>query len=208
MVHRILSHPKYQELKTKRSSFGWWLTLAMMVVYCGFILLVAFNKGFLSTRLGDGVMTIGIPTVILIGFGVIVFTIVITAIYVRRALTLLALFGVSAVVWAAGADLGQSEKKPTNWTAIGMFGAFVLFTLCITKWAAATTQSASDFYTAGSGITGFQNGLAIAGDYMSAASFLGISTAVMASGFDGLIYSIGFLVGWPVITFWSVGSRW
>ncbi|MES2839668.1 MAG: cation acetate symporter [Pseudomonadota bacterium] len=119
----------------------------------------------------------------------------------RRILTLLALFGVSAAVWAAGADLGQSVKQATNWTAIGMFGAFVLGTLFITKWAAAKTKSASDFYTAGGGITGFQNGLAIAGDYMSAASFLGISAAVMASGFDGLIYSIGFLVGWPVITF-------
>ncbi len=119
----------------------------------------------------------------------------------RRVLTLLALFGVSAAVWAAGADLGQAVKQPTNWTAIGMFGTFVLFTLFITKWAAAKTKSASDFYTAGGGITGFQNGLAIAGDYMSAASFLGISAAVMASGFDGLIYSIGFLVGWPVITF-------
>ena len=119
----------------------------------------------------------------------------------RRILTLLALFGVSAVAWAAGADLGQAEKQPTNWTAIGMFAAFVIFTLFITKWAAAKTKSASDFYTAGGGITGFQNGLAIAGDYMSAASFLGISAAVMASGFDGLIYSIGFLVGWPVITF-------
>jgi cation/acetate symporter len=82
-----------------------------------------------------------------------------------------------------------------------MFGVFVLFTLGITKWAAARTKSAADFYTAGGGITGFQNGLAIAGDYMSAASFLGISAAVMASGFDGLIYSIGFLVGWPVVTF-------
>ena len=121
--------------------------------------------------------------------------------FLRRALTLLALFGASAAVWAAGADLGQAEKQPTNWTAIAMFGGFVLFTLFITKWAAAKTKSASDFYTAGGGITGFQNGLAIAGDYMSAASFLGISAAVMASGFDGLIYSIGFLVGWPVITF-------
>ena len=119
----------------------------------------------------------------------------------RRILTLLALFGVSAVAWAAGADLGQAEKQPTNWTAIGMFGGFVVLTLFITKWAASKTKSAADFYTGGGGITGFQNGLAIAGDYMSAASFLGISAAVMASGFDGLIYSIGFLVGWPVITF-------
>lgn len=81
LVRRIASHPKYQELKAKRSSFGWWLTLAMMVVYYGFIMLVAFNKEFLSTKLGDGVMTVGIP----IGFGVIVFTVVITTIYVLRA---------------------------------------------------------------------------------------------------------------------------
>ncbi|WP_029527523.1 cation acetate symporter [Polaromonas glacialis] len=120
---------------------------------------------------------------------------------VRRVLTLLALLGVSAAAWSAGADLGQSEKQATNWTAIGMFAGFVVLTLFITKWAASKTKSAADFYTGGGGITGFQNGLAIAGDYMSAASFLGISAAVMASGFDGLIFSIGFLVGWPVITF-------
>ena len=118
----------------------------------------------------------------------------------KYTLPLAALIGAGVAV-AAGADLGQAEKQATNWTAISMFGIFVLFTLWITKWAAARTKSAADFYTAGGGITGFQNGLAIAGDYMSAASFLGISAAVMASGFDGLIYSIGFLVGWPVVTF-------
>jgi cation/acetate symporter len=107
----------------------------------------------------------------------------------------------AGTAFAAGADLGETTKQTTNWTAIIMFGAFVIATLGITKWAAAKTKSAADFYTAGGGITGFQNGLAIAGDYMSAASFLGISAAVMASGYDGLIYSIGFLVGWPVITF-------
>lgn len=81
LVQRIARNPKYQELKAKRTSYGWWLTLAMMVVYYGFILLVAFNKPFLSQRLGAGVMTVGVP----LGFGVIVFTIVITAIYVKRA---------------------------------------------------------------------------------------------------------------------------
>jgi len=107
----------------------------------------------------------------------------------------------AAVALAAGGDLGSVDKQPTNWVAISMFAVFVVATLFITKWAAARTKSAADFYTAGGGITGFQNGLAIAGDYMSAASFLGISAAVMATGYDGLIYSIGFLVGWPVITF-------
>ena len=115
-------------------------------------------------------------------------------------LALAALLG-SGLAHAAGGDVGQAAKQPTNWTAIAMFGGFVILTLFITKWAAARTRSASDFYTAGGGITGFQNGLAIAGDYMSAASFLGISAAVMATGYDGLIYSIGFLVGWPLITF-------
>jgi uncharacterized membrane protein (DUF485 family) len=81
LVQRIASHPKYQQLKAKRSSFGWWLTLAMMVVYYGFILLVAFAKPLVSQRLGDGVMTLGIP----LGFGVIVFTVAITAYYVKRA---------------------------------------------------------------------------------------------------------------------------
>ncbi|MBK6333409.1 MAG: cation acetate symporter [Thermomonas sp.] len=113
----------------------------------------------------------------------------------------LALLLFAGVAWAGGGDLGQAEKQPINWTAISMFAVFVGATLWITKRAAAKTRSAADFYTAGGGITGFQNGLAIAGDYMSAASFLGISAAVMASGYDGLIYSIGFLVGWPVITF-------
>ena len=105
----------------------------------------------------------------------------------------LALALLSSLALAAGGDLGQAEKQATNWTAIMMFGVFVLGTLYITKWAAAKTKSASDFYTAGGGITGFQNGLAIAGDYMSAASFLGISAAVMMNGYDGLIYSISFL---------------
>ena len=82
-----------------------------------------------------------------------------------------------------------------------MFLAFVLGTLGITYRAAMQTKSAADFYAAGGGITGLQNGLAIAGDYMSAASFLGISGLVFASGFDGLIYSIGFLVGWPIVLF-------
>ncbi|NOT21673.1 MAG: cation acetate symporter [Nitrospiraceae bacterium] len=120
---------------------------------------------------------------------------------VRFGLIMAALLAVAASVYAAGPDVGQTQMQAINWTAIGMFGVFVSLTLIITKWAAARTKSAADFYTAGGGITGFQNGLAIAGDFMSAASFLGISAAVMASGYDGLIYSIGFLVGWPVLTF-------
>ena len=81
LAERIAAHPSYQQLKARRSSFGWWLTASMLVVYYGFIVLVAFNKPLMATRLGDGVMTLGMP----IGLGVILFTVIITAIYVRRA---------------------------------------------------------------------------------------------------------------------------
>jgi cation/acetate symporter len=106
-----------------------------------------------------------------------------------------------ALAFAADAIAGEVERQPLNVAAIVMFLLFVAGTLGITYWAARRTKSAADFYAAGGGITGFQNGLAIAGDYMSAASFLGISGLVYASGYDGLIYSIGFLVGWPIILF-------
>ena len=99
----------------------------------------------------------------------------------------------------ADAVAGETRQQPTNWTAIAMFAAFALLTLGITRWAARRTRTAADFYTAGGGITGFQNGLAIAGDFMSAASFLGISAQIYADGYDGLIYSVGFLVGWPMM---------
>ena len=106
----------------------------------------------------------------------------------------------SSPVFAAALE-GEAEQQATNWTAIIMFAIFVGFTLFITKWAAKQTTSAKDFYTAGGGISGFQNGLAIAGDFMSAASFLGISAMVFASGYDGLLYSLGFMVGWPIVLF-------
>ncbi|WP_448202808.1 cation acetate symporter [Azospirillum sp. sgz302134] len=107
---------------------------------------------------------------------------------------------IPASVYAAAVE-GQIQKQATNYEAIVMFLIFVLLTLGITFWAARRTKSAKDFYAAGGGITGFQNGLAIAGDYMSAASFLGIAGLVYTSGFDGLIYSVGWLVGWPIILF-------
>jgi cation/acetate symporter len=84
---------------------------------------------------------------------------------------------------------------------IAFFFIFITFSLGITYVAARRTRNAEHFYTAGGRVTGFQNGLALAGDYMSAASFLGIAGLVSLSGFDGLIYSIGFLVGWPVVMF-------
>mgnify|MGYP001200820953 FL=1 len=81
IVAKIEANPKYHELRRKRSTFGWPLTIIMMVVYYGYIALIAFNKPFLAQPIGDGVTSLGIP----IGMGVIIFTIIITGIYVRRA---------------------------------------------------------------------------------------------------------------------------
>src|SRR5436190_16050907 len=88
-----------------------------------------------------------------------------------------------------------------NLVAIAFFFGFIALSLGITWVASRRTHSAEHFYTAGRSVTALQNGLALAGDYMSAASFLGIAGLVATSGFDGLIYSIGFLVGWPIVTF-------
>jgi len=114
--------------------------------------------------------------------------------------SLAAMLAVGAAV-AAGAIEGEAVKRPVNMSAIVMFLLFVAGTLSITYWAARRTRTAKEFYTAGGGITGFQNGLAIAGDYMSAATFLGISGLVFLKGYDGLVYTVGFLVGWPFILF-------
>jgi len=116
-----------------------------------------------------------------------------------KAMHIKSLLIFSASLSAATAWADTAPKPPVNMTAITMFLAFVLVTLGITYWAARRTKTTADFYAAGGGITGFQNGLAIAGDYMSAASFLGIAGLVYTSGFDGLIYAIGFLVGWPIV---------
>jgi cation/acetate symporter len=115
----------------------------------------------------------------------------------RLGLCTLLLFGALPAFGAAPAGLKQSH----NPIAIGMFLVFVASTLFITRWAARKNNSVSDHYAAGGKITGFQNGWAIAGDYMSAASLLGISALVFSSGYDGLIYSIGFLASWPIILF-------
>jgi cation/acetate symporter len=109
----------------------------------------------------------------------------------------------AATLFAAGAARAADAGADTsvNWHAVVMFVIFVAITLWITYWAAKRTKTATDFYAAGRGITGLQNGLAIAGDYMSAASFLGIAALVYFNGFYGLIFSVGWLVGWPIILF-------
>ena len=118
-----------------------------------------------------------------------------------RLLTLLSLAILPFSSHAADAITGAVERQPLNIQAIVMFVIFVGATLYITYWASKRTRSRKDYYTAGGNITGLQNGLAMAGDFMSAASFLGISALVYTSGYDGLIYSLGFLVGWPIMLF-------
>ncbi len=118
----------------------------------------------------------------------------------RQLITALSLLCLSTLALAADA-VAQTEKQATNWHAIIMFCIFVAMTMGITYWAASRTKSTSDFYTAGGGITGFQNGLAIAGDYMSAATLLGLTAMVYTQGYDGYIYMLCFFAGWPVILF-------
>ncbi|MCX8145132.1 MAG: cation acetate symporter [Azovibrio sp.] len=119
----------------------------------------------------------------------------------RRALLSLTLLGLSGLAYAKPGLEGAVEKQPLNLHAIAMFLVFVVLTMGITYWAASRTKSAADFYTAGGGITGFQNGLAIAGDYMSAATLLGLTAMVYTKGYDGYIYMLAFFVGWPCILF-------
>ncbi len=118
-----------------------------------------------------------------------------------KKLLFVALFGAFGTLYAAGLDTSAFAQGERNYFAIGMFLVFVLATLAITYFSSKKSQSAAGFYTAGGNITGMQNGIAIAGDFMSAASFLGIVGLVFANGFDGLIYAIGFLVGWPIVLF-------
>src|SRR5208337_2728056 len=122
----------------------------------------------------------------------------------NRKLILAPFLGVGlapSLALAQGANAAGGTQRSYDPIAVVMFAFFVVLTLGITYWAAKRTKTAAHFYAAGGGITGLQNGLAIAGDYMSAASFLGISAFVYAWGYDGLIYSVGWLVGWPIVTF-------
>src|SRR5262249_29796112 len=108
---------------------------------------------------------------------------------------------VAAYPFAASAQTAAAGARGPDWIAIGMFAIIVIATLVITYRSAGKTKSKADFYSAGNAITPLQNGLAIAGDFLSAAAFLGISALIYANGFDGLLYAIGFLTGWPIVLF-------
>ncbi len=120
---------------------------------------------------------------------------------ITQITTAIGLFAVATMAFAGGPLEGVTEKQATNWHAIIMFCIFVAMTMGITYWASSRTKSTADFYTAGGGITGFQNGMAIAGDYMSAATLLGLTAMVYTQGYDGYIYMLAFFAGWPIILF-------
>lgn len=121
---------------------------------------------------------------------------------ILRTILVAAAITLSGSAALADALMGQTSRQPLNPIAIAMFLAFVAVSLGITFWASRRgTKTASDYYAAGGGLSGFQNGLAIAGDYTSAATFLGVTALVYTSGYDGMIYAIGFLVGFPMILF-------
>ena len=107
----------------------------------------------------------------------------------------------SLALGAAFDSEAEVVKNDLNLTAVAMFALFVVATLVITYYCSKKTQSAESFFTAGGGISGFQNGLAISGDYMSAAAFLGLSALIFSYGFDALIYPVGWTIAWPVILF-------
>jgi len=119
----------------------------------------------------------------------------------RKLTSAVLLFALATLAIAGPAMDAGGAKQATNWHAIIMFLIFVAMTMGITYWAASRTKTTADFYTAGGGITGFQNGLAIAGDYMSAATLLGLTAMTYTQGYDGYIYMLAFFAGWPIILF-------
>ena len=152
MYERMRVNPKFQELVAKRGRFAWTLAFIVLSMFYGFVMVVAFNPTALGQPVSEGsFVTVGV---------------------------VVELFAIAATAYAGGPLEGVTEKQATNWHAIIMFCLFVCMTMGITYWASSRTKSTADFYTAGGGITGFQNGLAIAGDYMSAATLLGLTAMV------------------------------
>jgi cation/acetate symporter len=223
MYERMRANPKFQELVTKRGRFAWTLAITVLSLFYGFVMVVAFAPAALAVPVAEGSkLTVGVAA----GLSMFAFFWALTALYVRRAngefdaltaeivkeaskaesalkkaIGVVVLLAIPRLARAVGALEGVTEKQPLNVHAIAMFVVFVALTMGITYWASSRTKSTADFYTAGGGITGFQNGLAIAGDYMSAATLLGLTAMTYSQGFDGYMYMIAFFVGWPVILF-------
>lgn len=182
---------------------GIWLTVLLGIPVLGFFSFAAFSPASLAVPVVPGEP---ITLWYIYGLGLIFYSLLLALIYViatnRSApkLAALLLAGVLLVPGVASAAPNAPEPSGVNYTAIVLFMALVLCTLVITWWAARRTRSAKDFYAAGGNMRPFPNGLAIAGDLISAGAFLGLTGLVYGSGFDGLVYAAGYSVGYPVIT--------
>ena len=188
---------------------GAWLTVLLFIPVAGFFAFAAFSPATLALPL-----VAGQPVTLwyAYGLGLIGYSLVLGLIYVvatNRAagragraglLGLSAASVLAATTSTAHAAATGPEAAGVNFTAVALFLVLVVATLLITWWAARRTRSAKDFYAAGGNMTGLQNGLAIAGDLISAGAFLGLTGLVYGSGFDGLLYAAGYSVGYPVIT--------
>ncbi len=180
---------------------GIWLTVLLGIPVLGFFLFAAYSPASLDVKLFAGSP---VTAWFAYGLGLILYAVVLGVVYVTVAnrATLAALAASALLLGTTGARAAPSapETAGVNVTAVVLFVILVLATLLITYWAARRTRSAKDFYAAGGNLTGLQNGLAIAGDSISAGAFLGLTGLVYGSGFDGLLYAAGYSVGYPVIT--------
>jgi cation/acetate symporter len=185
-----------------RRRMGWRLTILVTGIYFGFLSLGITAPHLLAEPLQPG-GTLNLAMALTLG--VAAAAIGLTAYYVYWANGLSTLVCATMLTLLVLPSSGHAQAAHvtgrSNATAVVLFFVVILSTLAITCWAARHTRSVQDFYAAGGRITALQNGLAIAGDYMSAAAFLGLTALIYATGFDGIIYAIGFVVGWPIMVF-------
>jgi len=178
---------------------GLWLTVLLAVPVAVFFLCAAFSPATLAIPISAGKPT---TAWFVYGLALIGFSVALGGVYTlaaNRAAARKAALAAAFVLACAPAHAATAGPQGPNLTAVSLFVLLVLLTLAITYWAARRTRSAKDFYAAGGNLTGLQNGLAIAGDVISAGAFLGLAGLVYGSGFDGLVYAAGYAVAYPVI---------
>lgn len=188
------------QVSARKTRLGWRLSALVCVSYFGFLVLAIAAPGFLARPLADGALNVAL----LLAGAIVAICAASTGYYVRKAGALAALIAVMACVLVSTPGVANAQGQQVavaSLTAKSLFFAIILCSLAITWWAARRTRTATDFYAAGGAITPLQNGLAIAGDYLSASALLGLTAFIYAAGFDGVVYALGFVVGWPIVVF-------
>ena len=193
------------ETETRNARFklrlGWRLSAVVCVLYFCFLLAGSAGLPLLATPLlAKGTVNLAMVLAIVI----ILACAGLTGYYVFRTGTLqglLVAFLAGTALLSEAGSAHAAQAAVANDTARLLFFAIVMLSLGITYWAARRTRSTSDFYAAGGAITPLQNGLALAGDYLSASALLGLTAFIYATGFDGVVYALGFVVGWPIVVF-------